>query len=108
MLTIHGVDKSAAVMLADLGRRTSHETFAASIKAEDRDAYARVAFSVDRIAAELRREAMAFFIAETSTGPVGFAELEAERPGPWLAAPGVPRPGPVPLETRQAAGHSGR
>ena len=84
LLTIRRADDGDADLLADLGRRTFYETFAASNKAEDMDAYSGAAFAIDRVAGELRREATAFFVAETPTGAVGFAKLEASGPPPCV------------------------
>ena len=94
-------DDGDAELLADLGRRTFHETFAASNKAEDMDAYSEAAFAIDRIVGELRQEATAFFIAETPTKPVGFAKLEAARPA-------AVRHGAVPGPAAQAVRLGGR
>ena len=80
-------DNNDAETLAELGRRTFYEIFAASNKAEDMDAYSGGAFAIDRIAGELRQEATAFFIAETPTGTVGFAKLEAARPPECVTGP---------------------
>ncbi len=87
MLTIRIANDRDANLLADLGRRTFSETFAASNKAEDMDDYSGAAFAVDRIVGELRREATAFFIADTPTKPVGFAKLEAARPPECVTGP---------------------
>ena len=87
LLTIRIADARDASLLADLGRRTFYETFAASNKAEDMDDYSGAAFAVDRIVGELRREATAFFIAETPTKAVGFAKLEAARPPECVTGP---------------------
>lgn len=76
-----------ADLLADLGRRTFYEKFAASNKAEDMDDYSGAAFAIDRIAGELRQEATAFFIADTPTQPVGFAKLGAARPPECVMGP---------------------
>ena len=87
MLTIRRANDGDANLLADLGRRTFYETFAASNKAEDMDAYSGAAFAIHRIAGELRREATTFFVAETPTKPVGFAKLEASGPPPCVTGP---------------------
>jgi GNAT superfamily N-acetyltransferase len=92
LLTIRRADDGDANLLADLGRRTFYETFAASNKAEDMDDYSGAAFAIDRIADELRQQATAFFIADTPTKPVGFAKLEAAPPPQC-----VPGPSPVRL-----------
>src|SRR5947209_7542177 len=80
-------DDGDAALLADLGRRTFYETFAASNKAEDMDDYSVAAFAVDRIAEELRWESTAFFIADDLAMPVGFAKLEVADPPERVTGP---------------------
>ena len=77
-------DEGDAGMLVELGRRTFHETFAASNKPEDMEAYSGAAFVLDRIVDDLRHPATTYFFAETPTGPVGFAKLEASGPPPCV------------------------
>ena len=87
LVTIRRADGGDANLLADLGRRTFYETFAASNKAEDMDDYSGAAFAIGRIAGELRQRGTTFFIAETTTKPVGFAKLEAARPPGCVTGP---------------------
>src|SRR4051812_42435824 len=87
LITIRRANEGDASLLAELGRRTFYETFAAYNKAEDMYDYSGSAFAVDRIAGELRREATAFFIADTPTRPVGFAKLEVARPPERVRGP---------------------
>lgn len=85
--TIRRADDGDAGMLAELGRRTFHETFAASNKPEDMESYSEAAFAIERIVAELRRATVACFVAETPKGAVGFAKLEAARPPGCVTGP---------------------
>jgi GNAT superfamily N-acetyltransferase len=87
LLTIRQADDSDAEMLVELGRRTFHETFADSNKAEDMDDYLNTAFALDRIVGELRNPTTNFFVAEISTKPVGFAKLEISRPPECVTGP---------------------
>ena len=80
-------DERDADLLVDLGRRTFHETFAASNNAVDMDDYLKTAFAIDRIVGELRQEETSFFIADALTKPVGFAKIEASSPPPCVTGP---------------------
>jgi hypothetical protein len=55
LITTRRAEEGDAKLLADLGRQTSYETFAASNKAEGMDAYSEAAFDIDRIVDELRQ-----------------------------------------------------
>ena len=87
LVTIRRADEGDANLLADLGRQTFYETFAASNKADDMDAYSEAAFAIDRIVDELRHQETTFFIAEIPPKPVGFAELEASSPPECVRGP---------------------
>ena len=87
MFTIRLADDGDAELLADLGRRTFDETFAASNKSEDMDDYLKTAFAIDRIVDELRQEETTFFIADALTKPVGFAKFESARPPECVTGP---------------------
>jgi len=87
MVTVRVADLGDADMLAELGRRTFHETFAAHNKSEDMDAYMAEAFVVGRIAAELREPGAVYLVAEAPPTAVGFARLAAESPPACVTGP---------------------
>jgi ribosomal protein S18 acetylase RimI-like enzyme len=66
-----------AAILADLGARTFHETFAADNTAEDMERYLEESFSVARLEEELRDAAATFLIAAVDGTPAGYAKLHA-------------------------------
>ena len=92
MVSIRVADIGDAAVLADLGRRTFHETFAADNTPEDMAAYSAEAFTVERIAAEIGEPGAVYLVAESPPNVVGFARLAAE-PSPVC----VTGPAPVRL-----------
>jgi len=93
-LPIRAATPADAEPLAELAERTFRDAFAAHNSAEDIEAYVRVAFSVDRLKAELAEDANTFLLAFTddATHPVGYAKL---RDG--VVDPSVTGPNPVEL-----------
>ena len=92
MVSIRIADVGDAAVLAGLGRRTFHETFAADNTPDDMAAYTAEAFTVGRTAAEIGEPGSVFFMAEVSQKVVGFARLAPEPP-----PAGVTGPAPVRL-----------
>jgi diamine N-acetyltransferase len=86
MVSIRAADLRDAEVLADLSRRTFHDTFAAHNKPEDMDAYMSEAFTVERIAAAIRQPGTVWLLAETPTRVVGFAMLAPEPPPACVTA----------------------
>lgn len=84
-IRVAGVDD--ADVLADLGRRTFHETFADQNKPEDMDAYMREAFDVERLASEMREPGAAYLLAETPTRVIGFAKVAPADPPACVTGP---------------------
>jgi GNAT superfamily N-acetyltransferase len=68
-----------AVMLAELGARTFHDTFAADNNHEDMTAYLESAFTPAKLTAELVDPLALFFIAEIDGTPGGYAKLHASQ-----------------------------
>jgi GNAT superfamily N-acetyltransferase len=87
MVSIRVADVRDAAVLADLGRRTFRETFAADNTPEDMAAYTAEAFTVGRIAAEIGETRSVFLVAEASQEAVGFARLAPEAPPACVTGP---------------------
>lgn len=87
MVSIRAADIGDADVLADLGRRTFHDTFAAQNKPEDMDAYMSDAFTVERITAAIRQQGAVWLLAEVPPKVVGFAMLAPEPPPPCVTTP---------------------
>jgi ribosomal protein S18 acetylase RimI-like enzyme len=79
-LTIREATTTDAGLLAELGRRTFEETFAADNTREDMDAYVASHFSVAQQTAELADPASTFLIAEVNGVAAGYAKLRAGEP----------------------------
>ena len=82
MLTIRRATRADHGLLAELGRQTFSDSFAADNTPENMAAYLAEAFSPARQAAELAEPGTSFLIAETqeaggSGQPVGYARLKA-------------------------------
>lgn len=75
VVSIRTADIGDASVLADLGRQTFHETFAAQNKPEDMDAYIKKSFTVERLTAELAEPEAVYLVAEAQTKVIGFAKL---------------------------------
>jgi GNAT superfamily N-acetyltransferase len=80
-----------AALLAELGARTFHETFAADNRPEDMAAYLASAFSVEQTERELSDPRSIWLVAEIDGAAAGYAKLYAG------AAPECVR-GPDPVE----------
>ena len=75
MVTIRTAETGDAAALAELGRRTFHDTFAEHNTPEDMDAYMRGAFTVERLTSELQHPGAVYLVAETPRNVVGFAKV---------------------------------
>jgi len=64
-----------AAVLAELGAKTFHETFAKENTPENMEAYLRRSFSPEIQLAELSEPGVIFLIAESDGIPVGYAQL---------------------------------
>lgn len=87
MVSIRVADSGDAAVLADLGRRTFQETFAADNTPEDMAAYMAEAFTVGRIAAEIGEPGAVYLVAEASRTVIGFARLAPEPPHVCVTGP---------------------
>lgn len=76
-VTIRGANIADANLLAELGRRTFHETFSPDNTSEDMDAYLASSFNLAKQTAELTDPASTFLIAEVSGIAAGYAKLDA-------------------------------
>jgi ribosomal protein S18 acetylase RimI-like enzyme len=65
--------------LAELGRRTFHETFATGNDPADLEAYLSDAFGSTRQRAELEDPAIHTLICETAAGPAAYAQVRQDR-----------------------------
>ena len=83
-LSIRRASASDASLLAELGARTFHDAFSADNTAEDMDAYMSVAFTPEKLAAELADADTAFFVAEIDGAAVGYAQLRAGEAPPCV------------------------
>ena len=79
-VTIRQANSDDASLLADLGARTFHETFAADNTSENMAAYLASNFSVAQQSAELAHPVSTFLIAEVDRVAVGYAKLHAGQP----------------------------
>src|SRR4051794_27967019 len=87
MVSIRTADIGDAGVLADLGRQTFHDTFADQNKPEDMDAYSKEAFTVERLAAEIREPGAVYLLVETPPRVVGFAKVAPDDPPDCITAP---------------------
>ena len=83
--------KEDAAILAELGRVTFEQTFAAQNKPEDRAAYVETYFSACQLAHELTDTSATFLVAEVSGNPVGYAKI-------WRGEPDASVTGENPVE----------
>src|ERR1044072_8544270 len=72
-VTIRRANSDEASLLAELGARTFHETFAADNTEEDMTSYLALHFSVEQQTAELALPASTFLIAEVDGQAAGYA-----------------------------------
>jgi GNAT superfamily N-acetyltransferase len=87
MVPIRAADIGDAYVLADLGRQTFHDTFAAHNKPEDMDAYMSATFTVERITAAIRQPGTVCLLAEITQRVIGFAMLAPEPSPSCITAP---------------------
>lgn len=73
------------VLLAELGARTFHDTFAADNTSENMAAYLTASFCPEKQAAELLDPSAFFLIAEVAGAAVGYARLRASKPLPGIS-----------------------
>lgn len=85
--TLRQAASSDAALLAELGARIFHETFAADNALEDMAAYLETAFHPNQVAKELSDPRALFLIAESEGAPIGYAKLLAGEPEPCVAGP---------------------
>lgn len=76
MLTLRHATMADAALLAELGRETFSETFAAENTPDNMAQYLASAFGVDIQTAELAEPGVLFLIAEWEEKPVGYAQLK--------------------------------
>jgi GNAT superfamily N-acetyltransferase len=86
-IRIRKAGDSDAALLAELGRNTFYESFAAYNRPHDMAAYMSEAFDPGTIAAELADPRSLFFIAEIDGEPVGYAKLHDGEPAECVAGP---------------------
>jgi ribosomal protein S18 acetylase RimI-like enzyme len=79
-VSIRTASEDDATLLADLCATTFRCTFASDNTPEDMEAYLTQNFSVEKLSRELSDPLAAFFIAELSGRPVGYAKLHAGTP----------------------------
>ncbi len=79
-IQIRTAGPSDHVLLAELGRQTFYDAFAADNTPEDIEAYLAGAFSPQKQAAELADPGTRFLIAELDGEPVGYARLRQDLP----------------------------
>ena len=76
--TLRRATPDDAVLLAELGRRTFQDTFAASNTPEDMAAYLAASFGPEKQRAELLRPDTTFLIAEIEGQPAGYSQMRVE------------------------------
>ena len=90
-LSIRTATSEDAAALAELARRTFHDTFAADNEPADMQAYLDSALSRSRLDAELADPQNVFLLAhgEDSRAPLGYAKLRLDSPLPVPGADGT-------------------
>ncbi|HEX5706809.1 MAG TPA: GNAT family N-acetyltransferase [Pyrinomonadaceae bacterium] len=76
-ITIRRAEAADAALLAELGARTFHDTFAADNRPEDMAAYLAWAFTPERLSEELEDARAHFFVAEVGGEAAGYAKLRS-------------------------------
>ncbi|WP_435020568.1 N-acetyltransferase family protein [Tundrisphaera sp. TA3] len=84
MVTIRTAGLGDAAALADLARRTFHDTFAAQNRPEDMKAYMSGAYTAGRLDRELREPGAVYLMAEDATKLIGFAKVAPSEPPPCV------------------------
>lgn len=82
MLHIRRAEASDASLIADLGRQTFAETFAALNSKENMEKFMKEQFSRDKLMAEVRDHRNHFFIAYDDHAPAGYLKLRSGEPQP--------------------------
>lgn len=77
-----------AALLAELGARTFHDTFAADNRPEDIAAYLTTAFAPEQQAAELADPRSVCFVAEVAGAAAGYAQLSTGDAPPCVSGEG--------------------
>src|SRR4051812_4468701 len=75
VVSIRTADIRDASVLADLGRQTFLETFAAQNKPDDMDAYLKETFTIEQLTTELAEPGAVYLVAEAHTKVIGFAKI---------------------------------
>jgi ribosomal protein S18 acetylase RimI-like enzyme len=76
MITIRKATHDDATLIAEMSRRTFHETFAEHNSKEDMDKFLSVQFSEELLIAETNVESNAYFIAYYNNDPAGYIFLK--------------------------------
>ncbi|MES2791877.1 MAG: GNAT family N-acetyltransferase [Planctomycetota bacterium] len=92
VVNIRTANAGDAGVLANLGRQTFHETFAAQNKPEDMDAYLQESFTIEQLNTELAEPGAVYLLAEANAKVIGFAKV-AYTPHPEC----ITEPSPVRL-----------
>ncbi|WP_162668217.1 GNAT family N-acetyltransferase [Gemmata massiliana] len=87
MVTIRIADAGDAGALAELGRRTFHDTFAVYNRPEDMDAYMNEAFNAERISAEILEPGAVYLVAGEPPKVIGFARVVSVAPPACITGP---------------------
>jgi diamine N-acetyltransferase len=85
--TIRYASPHDAALLAELGRQTFYDTFAAQNTAENMTAYLASAFGLDKQAAELADPLALFLIAEIDGDTAGYVKLHVGDVPPEVTGP---------------------
>ncbi|SNR45843.1 MULTISPECIES: GNAT family N-acetyltransferase [Hymenobacter] len=77
-ITVAKRTAATAAQLAEIGRRTFHDTFAAQNRPEDMEAYLAATFSPEIQLAELQDPNVVFLLAQMVQEVVGYAKLDLQ------------------------------
>ncbi|MCU0354271.1 MAG: GNAT family N-acetyltransferase [Cytophagales bacterium] len=78
MTSVYQPTIADAALLADLGRRTFEQAFAAQNTPENMAAYLSVAYTTEQLEKELREENSVFYVAAANGTPVGYAKIHKD------------------------------
>ena len=87
MISIRTANLPDATLLADLGRQTFHETFAAENDPADMAAYLDQAYTIAKLTAELSEPGSTYFLAVVSSRVAGFARVACAEPPACVTGP---------------------